>query len=74
MAGVFNAFLAYKFIKILTSDWNKQDAFDLGIIDANGKVLKKSGELKSRKEKQAFTTFHKIIFGFHKLAELKYFA
>jgi len=67
MAGVFNAFLAYKFIKILTSDWNKQDAFDLGIIDANGKVLKKSGELKSRKEKQAFTTFHKIIFNLKRI-------
>ena len=67
MAGVFNAFLAYKFIKILTSDWNKQDAFDLGIIDANGKVLKKSGELRSRKEKQAFTTFHKIIFNLKRI-------
>lgn len=67
MAGVFNAFLAYKFIKILTSDWNKQDAFDHGIIDANGKVLKKSGELRSRKEKQAFTTFHKIIFNLKRI-------
>jgi len=67
MAGVFNAFLAYKFIKILTADWKQQDAFDLGIIDDNGKVLKKSGELKSRKEKQAFTTFHKIIFNLKRI-------
>ena len=57
MAGVFNAFLAYKFIKILTADWDKQDAFKFGIIDANGTMLKKSGQLKSRAEKQSFTTF-----------------
>ena len=67
MAGVFNAFLAYKFIKILTSDWDKQDAFKLGIIDANGEMLKKSGQLKSRAEKQSFTTFHKIIFNIKRL-------
>jgi hypothetical protein len=67
MAGVFNAFLAYKFIKILTADWDKQDAFKFGIIDANGAMLKKSGQLKSRSEKQSFTTFHKIIFNLKRI-------
>jgi hypothetical protein len=67
MAGVFNAFLAYKFIKILTADWDKQDAFKFGIIDANGAMLKKSGQLKSRAEKQSFTTFHKIIFNLKRI-------
>jgi|TARA_B110000037_G_scaffold219078_1_gene283443 hypothetical protein len=67
MAGVFNAFLAYRFIKILTTPFDEQDAFAKGIIDDEGNVLKTSRDLKSRDEKKSFTTFHKIIFNLKKI-------
>ena len=40
MASVFNAFLAYKFIKVITTPWKEMEAFEHGIVDANGKQLK----------------------------------
>ena len=67
MAGVFNAFLAYRFIKILTTPFDEQDTFAKGIIDDEGNVLKTSRDLKSRDEKKSFTTFHKIIFNLKKI-------
>ena len=45
MASIFNAFVAYQFIKTLTTKWNKMKAYDLGIIDENGKQLKKTADL-----------------------------
>ena len=52
MASIFNAFVAYQFIKTLTTKWNKMKAYDLGIIDENGKQLKKTADLETQKEKK----------------------
>ena len=43
--SVFNAFVAYKFIKILSQPFKETDAYKLGIIDEKGKVLKKMKSL-----------------------------
>ena len=39
-------FVAYRFLRILTTPWEDQEAFKLGIINQNGKLLKKANELK----------------------------
>ena len=60
MASVFNAFLAYKFIKVITTPWKDMEAFEHGIVDANGKQLKKSNQLKTSEDKSSrfiFKTF-----------------
>ena len=36
---------AFRFLKILTATWNKLKAYELGIVDANGKNIKKAMEL-----------------------------
>ena len=59
-------FVAYKFIKILTTDFDKSDAFKMGIIDKNGKVLKKRRELKGD-ERTAYTIFHTLIWNLKKI-------
>lgn len=69
MASVFNAFLAYRFIKILTSDWRDTDAYKTGVVDANGIQLKKTTELKTALEKKSYTIFHKIIFNIKRLLQ-----
>ena len=33
MASVFNAYLAYQFIKLLTTPWDETEAFKHGIVD-----------------------------------------
>ena len=53
-----DAFIAYKFIKILAVPFEKTDAFKMGIIDKDGKILKKRKDLKGE-EKKAYTIIHK---------------
>lgn len=60
-------FVAYKFIKILTQDFKDTDAFKLGIIDKNGKVLKKRKELKTGEEKKSYTIIHTLVWNLKKL-------
>ncbi len=67
MASVFNAYLAYQFIKILTTPWEETEAYKNGVVDASGKQLKKSGDLKTDAEKKSFTIFHKIIFNLKRI-------
>lgn len=69
MAGAFDLFVAYKFVKILTTPWEEQEAFALGIIDDKGNFLRKSKSLKTNKEKKSFTVFHRLIFNLKKILE-----
>lgn len=69
MAAVFDTYLAYKFIKILTTPWNKMPAYSLGIVDENGTQLKKTKDLTSQKEKNEYTIFHRIIFNLKRILE-----
>ena len=39
-------FVAYRFLRILTTPWEQQEAFKLGIIDKDGKLLKKVNHTK----------------------------
>lgn len=58
--------VAYKLIKILTTDFDKTDAFKLGIIDKDGKILKKRNDLRGE-ERTAYTIFHTLIWNLKKL-------
>jgi cell division protein YceG involved in septum cleavage len=60
-------FYAYRFIKLLVTDWEKTPAYELGIIDNDGKVLKKTRELKTSEEKAAYTVFHRLVFNIKRL-------
>jgi len=42
MSGIADTFIAYKFIRQLSTPWKKWDAFKLGLIDAKGATLKKA--------------------------------
>jgi len=67
--GIFNAFIAYKFIKILSMPWKETDAFKFGIIDKKGKVLKKMKDLRTSEERKSYTIFHRLIWNLKKLLE-----
>ena len=49
MNRLVNAFVIYKFIKLLVTPFEKTDAFKLGIIDKDGNYLKKQKDLDSIK-------------------------
>lgn len=50
-----------KILKMLATPWKKMDAYKLGIIDDNGNVLKKSFQLKTRQEKEAYNFLTRLI-------------
>lgn len=60
---------AIRFLKLLVTPWNKTKAFELGIIDDNGKIIKKGKDLKDSKEKGAYTIFHRLVFNIKRLLQ-----
>ena len=54
-------FVTYRFLKLLVTPWNKQEAYKLGIIDKNGSRIK-SKKLVTSDEKSAFTLLHRLVF------------
>ena len=62
MSRAVDLFVTYRFLKLLVTPWKKQEAYKLGIIDANGKALKKARDLGKEEERAAFTLLHRLVF------------
>jgi hypothetical protein len=66
-SSIGNIYFAYQFIKKLVTPFDQTKAYKLGIIDDNGKVLKKRRDLTSQEEKEAYTISDTLIFNLKKL-------
>lgn len=64
-----DAFITFRFLKLLVTPFNKTEAYKLGIIDERGKVLKKYRTLERIEERQAYTILHRLVFNVKKLIE-----
>ena len=53
-----------RFLRLLTTPFEKTTAYELGLIDDKGNKLKKPW---SEKEKSAYNTFHRLVFNIKKL-------
>jgi len=60
-------FYAFRFLKLLVTPWNKMGAYEQGIIDENGKSLKKAKTLTTPQEKEVYTVFHRLVFNLKRL-------
>lgn len=60
---------AFRFLRLLTKKWTDMPAYELGIIDDEGKVLKKSSQLRSNEEKAAYTIFHRLVFNIRRILQ-----
>ena len=69
VGGALNIFFIYKFLRILTQPFNETDAFKLGIVDENGKILKKHRKLKTQEEKDSYTLMHRLVWKLKRLME-----
>ena len=65
MGRAIDLFVTYRFIKLLTTPFEKTDAFKLGIIDKDGNRLPK--KLYKIEERNAYTVLHKLVFNIKKL-------
>jgi ADP-glucose pyrophosphorylase len=69
MSGLVDTYITYRIITTLTKSWKEQDAYEFGIIDDKGKVLRKAKELKNSKEKNSYTILIRFIFNLKRLME-----
>jgi hypothetical protein len=62
MSRAVDLFVTYRFLKLLVTPWQKQEAYRLGIIDGKGKALKKARELETEEERSSFSLLHRLVF------------
>jgi len=67
MSRIVDNLLAYKVLSMLVTNFEDTKAFKLGIIDKNGKNLKKVSTLKTSEEKDSYTYSHRLVFNMIKI-------
>lgn len=69
MSKTIDNLIAFRVLYMLVTPFEKTDAFKLGIIDKDGKQLKKMKELTTDAEKSAYTNLHKLVFNLKKIIQ-----
>lgn len=64
-----DAVYAFRFLKLLTTPWEKTDAYKEGVIDENGKLLLKGRQRINTKQNDAYTVFHRLVFNLKRILE-----
>jgi len=59
-----DTYFAFRFLRLLTTPWEKTGAYKLGIIDAEGKVLRKPVDMSERSK---YNIFHRLVFRIKRL-------
>ena len=73
MGSAIDLVVTYRFLKLLTTPFEKTEAFKLGIIDKKGhrimkpKSSKPEVELSTTQQKNSYTILHKLVFNIKKL-------
>ncbi len=72
MGRAIDLFVTYRFIKILVTPFEKQEAYKLGVIDKNGNRILIPGTnkptiLNTIAEKNSYTVLHKLVFNIKKI-------
>jgi len=64
---VVDLLITYRIVKLMATDFKNQEAFKYGIIDANGKQLRKNRDLNTEAEKDSYTVLHRFVFNLKRL-------
>ena len=73
MGSAIDLFVTYRFLKLLTTQFKKTDAYKLGIIDEKGnRITKKDSQevavpLNTSQQKNSYAILHKLVFNIKKL-------
>ncbi len=67
IASIGNIYFVYQFLKKLVTPFEKTEAFKLGIIDKDGKILKKRRDLKTDEEKKAYNLSDTLVWNLKKI-------
>ena len=75
MGRAIDLFVTYRFLKLLTTPFNKTDAYKFGIIDDKGNRIKEEGstlpkvKLATSELQNSYTILHKLVFNIKKIFE-----
>ncbi len=61
--------ITYRVVKLLATPFEKQEAFKYGIIDKDGKVLRKFRTLTTNAEKKSYTMLHRFVFNLKRILQ-----
>jgi hypothetical protein len=73
MGRAIDLFVTYRFLRLLTTPFEKTDAYKLGIIDNKGNRIRKpkstqpAVELATSEQQNSYTILHKLVFNIKKL-------
>lgn len=67
MGRIVDNLIAYRILSMLVTNFEDTDAFKLGIIDAKGHALKKSKDLTTEEEKDAYDYLSRLVFSLKKI-------
>lgn len=67
MSRIVDNLVAYRVLSMLVTPFDQTKAYKLGIIDAKGKVLRKSTELKTDEERESYTYLHRLVFNLKRI-------
>ena len=73
MGRAVDLFVTYRFIKLLTTPFNKTDAYKYGIIDDKGNLIREDNSTRVKVElttstlKNSYTILHKLVFNIKKI-------
>ena len=73
MGRAVDLFVTYRFIKLLTTPFNKTDAYKYGIIDDKGNRIREDNSTRVKVElttstlKNSYTILHKLVFNINKI-------
>ena len=66
MSRAIDFIITYRVVKLLVTPFEKQPAFKAGIIDADGKVLRKFKTIKGS-ERKHYTMLHRFVFNLKRI-------
>ena len=66
MSRAIDLIITYRVVKMLVTPFNKFKAYDLGIIDEEGKVLRKFKTIKGI-ERKHYTMLHRFVFNLKRI-------
>ena len=69
MSRFVDSLITYRILRLLTTPFDQQDAYRLGIIDKKGNRLKRENELNTTEEQEAYTLLHRMVFRMKRIIE-----
>lgn len=67
MSRIVDNLIAYRILSMLVTPFKDTKAYQLGIVDETGKVLKKSSDLKTAEEKDSYNYLTRLVFNMKRI-------